>query len=46
MSQNREEVDRAGVIAGLTDPDDAHRNPSLAKQVVDRNRPAHPEDPA
>jgi len=46
MSQNREEADRAGVIAGLTDPDDAHRNPSLAKQVVDRNRPAHPEDPA
>lgn len=33
LSQNRPEPDRAGVIAGLRDEDDAHCNPSLADEV-------------
>lgn len=33
LSQNRPEADRAGVIAGLRDPDDAHSNPPLADEV-------------
>lgn len=33
LSQNRPEPDRAGVIAGLRDADDAHSNPSLATEV-------------
>jgi len=33
LSQNRPEPDRAGVIAGLRDPGDAHSNPPLADEM-------------
>ena len=39
MSQNREDGDRAGVIQGLGAADDPHRNPALAGQVAERQRP-------
>lgn len=37
MSQNRDQADQAGVIAGLRAEDDPHRQPELAEEVVRRN---------
>lgn len=33
MSQSREEGDRAGVMAGMGDPDDAHCHPAVAAMI-------------
>ena len=40
MSQNRPLPDRAGVIAGLSDPDDPHAQPAMGEIVAQRLREA------
>jgi transcriptional regulator len=39
LSQNRQDPDRAGVIAGMRAEGDAHRHPALADLVAERFRP-------
>lgn len=39
MSQNRVEMDRLGVIAGLRDPQDAHQDAALADRVEAAQKP-------
>ena len=36
LSQNRAEADRAGVLAGLNDPEDPDRNPAMAQRMAGR----------
>lgn len=38
MSQNRDDDDRRGVIAGMSDPQDPHSNPAVAALVEERMR--------
>lgn len=39
LSQNRADADRDGVIAGLRDDEDAHRNPALAAEMEKLKNP-------
>lgn len=43
LSQNRPDADRAGVVAGLRDADDAHGNPALADEVEWQLQHASPD---